>query len=161
MSVVLTNMPMVYPLVKRFFEKGLSSIGGESKSATNAIDSHGYRLGSNPGRDRKTNNSKHPLSIPNETCWGSEENIVGGDGNADAKTPGTSSGDEATMPLPLQGLRSGERRVSVGAQARSGRRPSNGKLDGDIDVEGGRGIVVTQEYTVTEQRTGARTGPSI
>ncbi|KAK0645455.1 hypothetical protein B0T16DRAFT_314222, partial [Cercophora newfieldiana] len=74
-SVVLTNMPMVYPLVKNFFEKGLSSIGG-SKNRTNAADSHGYRLSSNPGKDRKTHNSKHPLSIPNETRWGSEENIV-------------------------------------------------------------------------------------
>ncbi|KAK0651470.1 hypothetical protein B0T16DRAFT_453931 [Cercophora newfieldiana] len=43
-SFVLTNMPMVYPLVKSFYEKGLSSVG--SKGGTKADISIGYRIGS-------------------------------------------------------------------------------------------------------------------
>ncbi|KAK0714757.1 hypothetical protein B0H67DRAFT_221609 [Lasiosphaeris hirsuta] len=156
-SVVLTNMPMVYPLVKRFFERGLSSISG-SHSATQAESTHGYRLGSHSGRKaNQTHNSKHPLSIPNETCWGSEENIVE-NSNADAKTTGTttSSGDESPAQLPLQGKKTAvvhsERQISAGP-------PSPTYHSGGRDVERGqqgRGIVVTHEYTVTEQHSQAR-----
>ncbi|KAK3352509.1 hypothetical protein B0T25DRAFT_186916 [Lasiosphaeria hispida] len=158
-SVVLTNMPMVYPLVKRFFERSLSSING-SNGATQAESTHGYRLGSHPGRKiNQTHNSKHPLSVPNETSWGSEENIVD-NVNADAKTTGTttSSGDESPASLPLQGMKAAavhsERQIGTGP-------PSPTYHSGGRDVERGmghqgRGIVVTHEYTVTEQHSRIR-----
>ncbi|KAK4148604.1 hypothetical protein C8A00DRAFT_38820 [Chaetomidium leptoderma] len=174
-SMVLTNMPMVYPLVKHFFEKGLSSLGG-SKSGTNLADSHGYPLGSNTGRDRKVrtnthNSNHHPLSIPGDTVyWGSEENIV--ENNADAKTTATnSSGDEGPSPLPLQGqggrlkpdgARSDKRPTATGTQPpTSPRHPRHGSGTERTQVSVGQGppspvgqsmngIVVTTEYTVTE-----------
>ncbi|KAK4156699.1 hypothetical protein C8A00DRAFT_12410 [Chaetomidium leptoderma] len=171
-SVVLTNMPMVYPLVKQFLEKGFSSLGG-GRSDTNHADSHGYPLGSNPGRKVKTTtNSKHPLSIPGDTFWGSEENIV--EDNADAKTTATaSSGDDGPSRKPLQGLSlkpDAGRTPSppsptspISPMTRKAQHPPHGSRTERTQVSVGqgepppaghssKGIVVTAEYTVTEHR---------
>ncbi|KAK0714381.1 hypothetical protein B0T21DRAFT_396382 [Apiosordaria backusii] len=162
-SVTLTNMPMVYPLVKHFFEKGLSSRGG-GKSGTNNAGSNGYPLGTNA--KSRTNNSRHPLSIPDNTCWGSEENIV--ENGADAKTTATASiSDESPSPLPRQGRKSdgsdSEKRPQTGAagymSAAANSGYNNNAHRGEVWVGKGRplppghdvsGIVVTAEYTVTE-----------
>jgi len=47
--VVLTNMPIVYPLVRRFFQKGLSSRGVPNSGIDKAHLLHSYQLGSNLG----------------------------------------------------------------------------------------------------------------
>ncbi|KAK1579306.1 uncharacterized protein LY79DRAFT_564522 [Colletotrichum navitas] len=70
-SVVLTNMPMVYPLFKKFIDKSIASTNKKSTLG----DSNRYRLGSYPGKKGPKSGS-HPLSIPNETAWGSDEHIV-------------------------------------------------------------------------------------
>lgn len=157
-SFVLTNMPMVYPLVKRFFEKSFSSLGVGSKGRTTGKgDSNGYKLGSTARiRDHRAGaaeagTKQHPLSTPgNGTRWGSEENIVysDDDGGADVKTVGTTNstgGDDATpSPLPLQGVRH-ESAVAIRAGGGHDRDAPGG------DVERGLpGILVTHEYTVTK-----------
>jgi hypothetical protein len=153
-SIVLTNMPMVYPLVRNFFEKSLSNLSGGSKSNTNKGDSHGYRLGSNPGRSKA--NSKHPLSIPNDTYWGgSEENIVeNGDSKTTASTRSGSGGedDSSSLPLPVQGPKTkvvqSESHVSaVGSPPRGMVKKQHSGTRGNSNANK---IVVTHEYTVTE-----------
>ncbi|KAK4205414.1 hypothetical protein QBC40DRAFT_320139 [Triangularia verruculosa] len=156
-SVTLTNMPMVYPLVKHYFEKGLSSLGGGKSGTNNA--SNGYPLGTSNVKSR-THNSRHPLSIPDNTCWGSEESIVGN--AADAKTTATASSSDERQGRKSDGSDS-ERRPQTGAAgfmsttANSGYK--NNAHRGEVWVGKGRplppghdgnGIVVTAEYTVTE-----------
>ncbi|KAK0617798.1 hypothetical protein B0T17DRAFT_496331 [Bombardia bombarda] len=183
-SVVLTNMPMVYPLLKKALDKSISSFSGgtntpggggiNGSSHVGESSHHGYRLGSHPSRKGKAGNSKHPLSIPDDTRWGSEENIV--DSNTDAKTTTTevSMSDEGGMgttgggggpngaPLPLQGFKSdvihSERHVTANpspSPTQAGRYQQFGSRrvrdrDGERMEDGG-GIVVTHEYAVTEQ----------
>ncbi|KAK5658179.1 hypothetical protein OQA88_2152 [Cercophora sp. LCS_1] len=76
-SFVLTNMPMVYPLIKGVVEKGMSSIG-VSKGGTR-VNTEGYRLGSYPTRTHLSR-KQGPITAGG-TEWGSEENIVDGKGN--------------------------------------------------------------------------------
>ncbi|KAB5566909.1 hypothetical protein GE09DRAFT_1219166 [Coniochaeta sp. 2T2.1] len=103
-SIVLTNLPLVYPLVKRFFEKSLSSLGGGKSDNTDHPNSHGYPLGSHPrsGNPKFATRDKHPLFDRGDTVFGSEENIVNcrSNDNADAKTTGTSSSGEDARPAP-------------------------------------------------------------
>jgi len=89
--MVLTNLPMIYPLIKRWYEKGMSGLGSSSpkngKSSGNngaLYDSKGYKLDSRPtlhhsksGHNNTTITSRshhnhNPLTVP----WGSEENII-------------------------------------------------------------------------------------
>jgi hypothetical protein len=168
-SVVLTNMPMVYPLVKHFFEKGLSSLGGGKSDNTAYVgDSHGYPLGSHPGRNTKTTtHSKNPHSRPGDTFWGSEENIV--ENNVDAKTTATaSSSDAGSRPKQLHGHKADPSRTPtptsptspVAGMARKPQLPRHGSRNERVQVTIGqgepppsshmKGIVVTAEYTVTE-----------
>ncbi|GJC87297.1 hypothetical protein ColLi_10135 [Colletotrichum liriopes] len=86
-SVVLTNMPMVYPLFKSVIDKS-RNLSTNKNSALG--DSNGYRLGSYPGKQGPKSGS-HPLSIPNETTWGSDEHIVS------SKVEKTTSGEEASI----------------------------------------------------------------
>ncbi|KAJ4367256.1 hypothetical protein N0V85_009139 [Neurospora sp. IMI 360204] len=160
-SFVLTNMPMVYPLVKRFLEKSIISLsGGTSGNHQGGVSGqHGYPLGSNPGshlgkgepRSRVviSKGSRHPLTHPNDTIWGSEENIVNSD---DGKAVGgsrsstASSRDIATTVVP-QGSGVGhktttfvERRSGLIEPQTSGGSGKKGKQNG---------IIVTHEITVT------------
>ena len=136
-SFVLTNMPMVYPLVKRYYEKGLSSVASKGGGATtgDTSRSQGHRLGS--VLQRKPNKGAHPLSLPGDTnCWASNENIVVVDERSEyAKTGDSSSAEE----LPIQGAKTVQ--VSAGLMGHHQRGMSN-------HLEDGNGIVVTREYTV-------------
>ncbi|KAI9872230.1 MAG: hypothetical protein M1830_001881, partial [Pleopsidium flavum] len=71
-AVVVSNFPMVYPLFQRWYRK----IRGQDTKSSSVDPS--YRLDSNPrtGRSKKSKNFQHPLSIPNDTAWGSDEAIV-------------------------------------------------------------------------------------
>lgn len=110
-SFVLTNMPMVYPLVKGIVEKGMTSMGASKGTRV----TEGYRLGSQPSRKRPADEG---------VKWGSEENIV------DAK--GMESGDEGS--LPIQGTK-GERIVvtteyTVTETEEGGRQRGGGVVQG-------------------------------
>ena len=130
MSFVLTNMPMVYPLVKRYYEKGLSSVASKGGTTGDTSKSQGHRLGSVLQRKPK---GVHPLSLPGDTnCWASNENIV--DERSEYAKTGSSSAEE----LPIQGAKTAQ--VSAGLSHYQ-RGMSN-------NLEDGNGIVVTREYTV-------------
>ncbi|KAJ3540157.1 hypothetical protein NM208_g5179 [Fusarium decemcellulare] len=89
-SFVLTNMPMVYPLVKRFIEKSVTSSKGNSRPGLG--DSQGYRLESykNKGGSRVRADERDLV----ETAWGSKEHIVSTENN----DKGQFSGDDASLP---------------------------------------------------------------
>ncbi|ROW00012.1 hypothetical protein VPNG_08351 [Cytospora leucostoma] len=77
-SYVLANMPMLYPLLKKFFERvgcsiTLSSPRGASGQA--ASSGQAYRLGGYP-HSRSKPRSKDPDPIPEETRYGSDEHII-------------------------------------------------------------------------------------
>ncbi|KAF3809638.1 hypothetical protein GCG54_00012925 [Colletotrichum gloeosporioides] len=132
-SVVLTNMPMVYPLFKTVIDKSRNASTNKSGAMG---DSQGYRLGSYPG---KKGPSSHPLSIPDETKWGSKEHIV-----ANSAEKGASSGGEE-------------------ASIDSGKQPSSPYLphtDAEVAADSGNNamrsrkheqnkIVVTTEYKIS------------
>ncbi|KAF0329418.1 integral membrane protein pth11-like protein [Colletotrichum asianum] len=134
-SVVLTNMPMVYPLFKTVIDKSRNASTNKSGAMG---DSQGYRLGSYPG---KKGPSSHPLSIPDETKWGSKEHIV-----ANSAEKGASSGGE-------------EASIDSG----SGKQPSSPYLphtDAEVAADSGNNamrsrkheqnkIVVTTEYKIS------------
>ncbi|OLN96859.1 hypothetical protein CCHL11_02418 [Colletotrichum chlorophyti] len=71
-SVVLTNMPMVYPLFKSAIDKSRNASVAKSGAMG---DSQGYRLGSYPGKQIPRSGNP-PESIQDETQWGSREHIV-------------------------------------------------------------------------------------
>ncbi len=60
--MVLTNMPIVYPLFKRWFEKGLTSRGGTCKSGTdNSL--HSYALSSSARNNSKADPVRSELEF--------------------------------------------------------------------------------------------------
>lgn len=166
-SFVLTNMPMVYPLVKRFMEKSIISLsGGTSGIRKDGVSGHnGYALDSTPSSQKGgprnrvvvSNTSKHPLS--DDTLWGSEENIVRSDDGKMVRgswSSTASSRDIATTDMVAQGSGGGrgrtmsvERGADVIESQNSGGSGRNWKQ---------KGIIVTHEVTVTEDRRDASTG---
>ncbi|KAI1390336.1 uncharacterized protein F4822DRAFT_401579 [Hypoxylon trugodes] len=125
-SVVLTNMPMIHPLFKKFIDKSRSL---SRSKGTSQGESRGYKLGSIPGRELTGKRSKPSYSIPNETTWGSKEHIV-----SERDHGGASSGKDTSLDLPKHQTSGASRGEKVS------KRPS--KDDNRI--------LVTTEYTVTE-----------
>ncbi|KAI1773934.1 hypothetical protein F4818DRAFT_442689 [Hypoxylon cercidicola] len=123
-SVVLTNMPMVYPLFRKFIEKAGSAT--RSKNASQAEGSRGYRLSSIPGRRQKPS-----ASVPNDTTWGSKDNIV------TEREQTLSVSDDTSIELP-------QHQAAVISFA-DGDVPGRSRSTGPNDR-----IIVTKEYTVTE-----------
>ncbi|KAK3687197.1 hypothetical protein B0T22DRAFT_497754 [Podospora appendiculata] len=115
-SVVLTNIPMVYPLVKRYYEKTVTTLGGttvnEFSGSSNTDSSNSYRLSSKPDGKRKFASTIH------NSGWGSEDNIADDDvyskhkGARAERSDTASSADESDTGLPFQG-------PSIEAAARS------------------------------------------
>ncbi|KAI1412539.1 hypothetical protein F5Y13DRAFT_190135 [Hypoxylon sp. FL1857] len=131
-SFVLTNMPMIYPMFRKFIEKGRSL---SRSKATSQGDSRGYKLGSLPGHPISAvgKQQQTSLSVPKQTIWGSEEHIL------DRERTNRSDGEETSLDLPKHQV--GE--VSFVEQDVT---PSGStRQTGDV-----YGIVVTKEYTVTE-----------
>ncbi|WYZ46661.1 hypothetical protein EsH8_IX_000886 [Colletotrichum jinshuiense] len=136
-SVVLTNMPMVYPLFKNVIDKSRNASTNKSGAMG---DSQGYRLGSYPG---KQGPRSHPLSIPNETTWGSNEHIV-----TDVEKT-TSGGDETSIssdkqpqsPYLPQGTNIAEVASDNNRRSMRPRRQQN--------EPNHKNIVVTTEYTIS------------
>lgn len=151
-SFVLTNMPMLYPLLKRFLEKigatlALTNNNGES----GRISSNGqaYRLRSYPNQHKKTRN-KDPNPVPEETRYGSNEHIVSVDGESH---DGASNGEGAAVHEQSHshfdvagGFEPARVTVCSGPGQSDGRRPT------PIDHTGAGGIIVTREYHVSEDR---------
>ncbi|KAI0594063.1 hypothetical protein F4775DRAFT_575117 [Biscogniauxia sp. FL1348] len=141
-SVVTTNLPLVYPLFKGIIDKGRSA---SRSKATTTTDSRGYRLNSVQGRG--TNSKKDPFSVPNETAWGSKEQIV-------VEPGANSSGEEGSLDLPKQQARAfygdskGNTAVTVVSDPDGSDRARRST---------GNKIVVTKEYTVRDSAVGPST----
>jgi hypothetical protein len=148
-SFVLTNMPMLYPLLKSFLEKigttlAFTHTNGGSGQPTSA--GQGYRLESYP--HKKTRNTD-PNPMPDETRYGSNERIVSLDGESRGAA---FSGDCPTaiedQPHALFGVDTGHEagRVTVcsGPSRSDARRPT------PRDHSHAGGIIVTTEYDVFE-----------
>ncbi|KAK8019929.1 hypothetical protein PG990_005067 [Apiospora arundinis] len=107
-SFVLTNLPMVYPLFREYFNK----LRGKTGSiATGKSTGNSYQLGSYPPRSRNRNNnstgdtrSRGPNIIPNETITSdSKENITCVDTLEDPVTRGCTVGGDNSLTDILQG----------------------------------------------------------
>ncbi|KAK7750178.1 hypothetical protein SLS62_007929 [Diatrype stigma] len=139
-SMVVTNMPMVYPLFRSLVEKG-RNMSSRNKTYPSGDESRGYRLDSISRQQRQKGGSHpHPLSMPNDTIWesNSKEKIVGNTDRPAGSQSTSNSGDEVSLGLPMHGPRATA--VRGGSSGSSSRRP-------DSDPHH---IVVTSEYTVAE-----------
>ncbi|KAK3947609.1 hypothetical protein QBC32DRAFT_270442 [Pseudoneurospora amorphoporcata] len=154
-SVVLTNMPMVYPLLKRFLEQSIISLSGgrtDSDEVKNksGVPGNGYPLSSNPGNsnaaNRRTLMNRHPLSVP-DSIWGSEENIVRSeDGRALGSETSNHDGDIAMQTHVRVSGHGGTTSVEKTPII----EPQNSGGSGRMGRQ--QGIIVTHEITVTEDR---------
>lgn len=120
---------MVYPLFKKFIEKTTSA---SRSRTTGQVDSRGYKLSSVPVRSETGGRRTKPsASVPNETTWGSKENII-----FEREQGAHSSGDDASLELPKH---------QAGASSFAESEPQHLRSMG-----ANHQIVVTKEYTVTE-----------
>ncbi|PVH92570.1 hypothetical protein DM02DRAFT_482862, partial [Periconia macrospinosa] len=71
MAILVSNVPMIFSLFRRWYHcaRGQSKIKGSSGGQN-------YLLGSNPQSNSKNSRCLHPLSIPDDTTWNSQEVIV-------------------------------------------------------------------------------------
>ncbi|KAF3003712.1 hypothetical protein E8E13_009128 [Curvularia kusanoi] len=87
LAVVISNGPMIFPLFKRwaYAATGIVSSNRQSdKAATYPLDSQNQLTTSKQtvassglrSSKKKSRGFQHPLSIPNDTAWGSDEAIV-------------------------------------------------------------------------------------
>ncbi|KAI1335987.1 hypothetical protein F5Y15DRAFT_427541 [Xylariaceae sp. FL0016] len=140
-SITLTNLPLVYPLFKGYIERGRTisrsraTKNSESQSyKLSTVKSGKAHLGSGGGKDQ--------FSIPNETTWGSKEQIV-----FDGDTAPSSS-DGGSLDLPKQQPKIFYSEDRLHAVTASGNLPVRlGRRMTDSDQ-----ILVTKEYTVSGDR---------
>ncbi|KAK7427619.1 hypothetical protein QQZ08_005894 [Neonectria magnoliae] len=160
-SFVLTNMPMVYPLVKRFIEKSVSSSKGGSRGP-GLGDSHGYRLKSfkNEGSSRPRADERDLV----ETAWGSKDHIV----TTETSDKAQLSGDDVSLPGSDKATPSGN--ANQGGYKNAyvpGMKPvttaeavGGGNIPGQWRQGAGYGdhIIVTSEYAVqVDEESGHKT----
>ncbi|KAL5117972.1 hypothetical protein ACEQ8H_004117 [Pleosporales sp. CAS-2024a] len=83
-AVLVSNTPMVFPLVKRW-SKSLLNLSSHHGHADADADANGYPLADYQAKSKSDGSSRfrtrrggfrHPLSIPNDTAWASDEAIV-------------------------------------------------------------------------------------
>lgn len=165
---------MIYPLCKRWIEKGVSM--ASSDRATGLGESQGYRLGSynrsgtgNQSKRAKVSNIDPTLDTvlePGESKWGSEERIVArttdkGNGSSDDDSSMREFGNNggARRRQPSDGYAEGPGMVPNTSTAVQG--PDGSVGPGRWNAPG-RQIMVTTEYSVSsyneaaERRAGAR-----
>ncbi|MBE3047002.1 hypothetical protein IMZ48_31645 [Candidatus Bathyarchaeota archaeon] len=158
-SYALTNMPMIYPLFKRFIEKGVSMASGERGTKSGLTDSNGYRLDSYNRSAKRTKRSNIEPGLdtimgPDETKWGSQEHIV-----TKTTDKGTSSGDENFSTRDSDDARRGTRRGAEAGPYAEVMIPNTSTAVHGADAPGrgnsrkwgasGRDITVTTEYSVS------------
>ncbi|ROV88060.1 hypothetical protein VMCG_10397 [Cytospora schulzeri] len=151
-SFVLTNMPMLYPLFRNFFEKvtsgiSLSNTNGATRQAAN--NRQAYRLGSYPEARSKPRN-KDPDPLPEETRFGSDEHIIiaceeGGSRAASLGQEGSGTEVDTEERQVRSPFRHGPSRAHIfpgSSQREHKRSPSNAPATG--------GILVTTDFVVSE-----------
>lgn len=137
---------MVYPLVKRFIEKSVSSSKGNSRPGLG--DSQGYRLESY--KNKSASRPRPDERDLGDTVWGSKEHIVA----TEIIDKGQSSGDDASLP--------GSDKAPNSYNTRMRATPTPGAIGGNSSAvasfggaknwrhgaKAGDQIIVTNEYTV-------------
>ncbi|KAK1998000.1 hypothetical protein LX36DRAFT_49325 [Colletotrichum falcatum] len=146
-SVVLTNMPMVYPLFKSVIDKTRTGSTNKSNSLEN---SHGYRLGSYSGK-RGPKPGSHPLSIPMETTYASDEHIVPNNAEKSIGAEESSIGSSHKQSVNPQCPNTNTAEIAS-EPSHINRSPT---MSGRHDV-GHNHITVTKEYTISSQRQPSR-----
>ncbi|KAF4969170.1 hypothetical protein FSARC_3546 [Fusarium sarcochroum] len=154
-SFVLTNLPMVYPLIKKFVEKSVTSSKGGSRTP-GLGDSQGYRLESY--KNKNTSRSRPDEVDLNDTAWGSKDHIVTTDGQVsggdDISLPG--SDKTQTQHHKYQNSRDGMKPTNI-AEAVGGHAPSHRNTW--RQAAGTGDIVVTTEYAVQVDQEAANNIP--
>ncbi|KAI0891089.1 hypothetical protein F4806DRAFT_337927 [Annulohypoxylon nitens] len=131
-SVVLTNMPMVYPMFRSLIERGISKNRSQGKSLE---DSRGYKLGSIPGRPETIGHQRRrSFSGPDNRVWGSNEHIM-----TDAAQDSSPNDEERSIDSTKH---------QTGRASSAGTLQSSGSKQ---TASTGHQIVITTEYTVTEE----------
>ncbi|RGP77137.1 integral membrane pth11 [Fusarium longipes] len=138
-SFVLTNLPMVYPLLKRVVERTISA--SKSDTRTPGLgDSQGYRLGDY--KSKASSRSRPDDTDLGDTAWGSKEHIVPAGGRGSADDTSVEGGDKVRRGSHI-GARSQNIAKAVGGL------PMDESHNWRQGVEAGLGeIVVTKEYVV-------------
>lgn len=155
---VLTNMPMIYPLIKTFIEKSVSSASGSYP--TGMQGSSGYPLGSRSANNRsgrgggagvsKSGDNTTTMGLSNEANWGSKEHIVA-DNHIDKDM---SSGDDASLLDSDKAPRHINHQSPPQCEATASANRAMSPTDSHNLKKSRRGswrpdqIVVTTEYTV-------------
>ncbi|KAK2036530.1 hypothetical protein LZ31DRAFT_561071 [Colletotrichum somersetense] len=137
-SVVLTNMPMLYPLFKSVIDKSRNASTNKNSTLEN---SNGYRLGSYPGKKGPKSGS-HPLSIPDETRWASDEHIVP---NNPEKSIGVEEASIESSDKQIQIQSTSTAQVASEA-SHVKRNPTKTRR---YEGSGHNHITVTKEYTIS------------
>ncbi|KAF2852522.1 hypothetical protein T440DRAFT_526005 [Plenodomus tracheiphilus IPT5] len=98
LAVLVSNAPMVFPLLRRW---SIVAIGIVSTSRKDK-KSRGSRRTAEGSHEKsgKKHRVLHPLSIPNDTAWGSDDAIVTVDKNADDVMQDTQDGIVALGVIP-------------------------------------------------------------
>lgn len=165
--MLVSNFPMVFPLFQNLYRRA------RGQSAKDSSAERSYPLNSNPG-GKTTGRSKrskypHPLTMPNETAWGSDEAIVTNAGPTAQQTKSNGSTESMdTMEVTRGGTRT---RIEVGPKSRKkfgigiggggaaaaavGGRESTSPPEHDLGQ-----ITVVQEYTVQESDADAKSPSS-
>ncbi|KAF2708822.1 hypothetical protein K504DRAFT_380567 [Pleomassaria siparia CBS 279.74] len=158
LAVIISNAPMIFPLFKRWFY----SVSGMTSSGFRSDNAHSYplksntkgskvhiRSGSQPHlRSKKEKKHQHPLSVPNDTAWGSDEAIVtveqsGKKGAMDAvgKVGGSKSSNDS-----LETVREEATNTSPNHTATD----TNSEVGKGAHTFGKGNIVMTREWEVSE-----------
>lgn len=120
-AIIVTNLPIIHPLIRQIAKAiglgALLSRNSRSRSQSYPLQSGGIE--NQKGASRKTH--AHPLSIPNDTAWASDEHILPM-GKLDNSTSKEGGGGIVVA-----------QEVSVRSEAAGGRNPSpeSGRLRGD------------------------------
>lgn len=138
---------MTFPLFKRWFHNvtGLTSSGNKSNLAQDyPLESNPQKSGSqSQSRSKKTRNYLHPLSVPNDTAWGSDEAIM--TVNSVDKKDGMGKSLDKSSKESLDMLRA---EVGLTNPQNTSNVTSNAGLSGDATKL--NNVVITQEWGVTE-----------
>jgi hypothetical protein len=136
---------MTFPLFKRWYYNatGLTSSGQKSNQGQSyQLNSNTPKSGSQP-RSKNARNYQHPLSLPNDTAWGSDEAIMTVNANGKKDEMGKSSYKSSSGSLDIVreivGLENPQNTSNVVSKA---------GLGGDSTKMSD--IVITREWGVTE-----------
>ncbi|KAK4246043.1 hypothetical protein C7999DRAFT_33596 [Corynascus novoguineensis] len=150
-AVFVTNFPVLFPIIHRAIRANSTRFGGSSSGGPSGKDktpggtkssSSGLKL-TTISRKNKKRNFKHPLSLPADTMYtrfGSEEEIIGGDGSGDDPEGASGTGPRTGT------VSAGSAKVTNGGPATPERR------DAAVSTILEEDIKVTTEWRVQSQQ---------